>query len=237
MPVPGPGHPLAAAVPRGLRHARAVQGVPGDQRGPGPRDGRPRHAGRGPGQGADRRSAADTTPVPSAPSAKPEPGVVPVPVPAAPEGPDPTPSLRDAGRPRRRPRDRDETVEPDLATLNARLGLLASLAGFAFALPAVAILKLGRRGQPCCGRASPCSPPPRWPAPACRCPGGWPAGRARRGGRVGSTGSGVRADAGRRHRDGPGRRPRLGRRRGGPGRLPAHRRHRGHPRPHARCRC
>ena len=36
-----------------------------------------------------------------------------------------------------------ETVEPDLATLNARLGLLASLSGFVFALPAVAILKLG----------------------------------------------------------------------------------------------
>jgi hypothetical protein len=34
-------------------------------------------------------------------------------------------------------------VEPDLATLNARLGLLASLAGFAFAVPAVIILKLG----------------------------------------------------------------------------------------------
>ena len=33
-------------------------------------------------------------------------------------------------------------VEPDLATLNARLGLLASLSGFAFAVPAVAILKL-----------------------------------------------------------------------------------------------
>jgi hypothetical protein len=34
-------------------------------------------------------------------------------------------------------------VEPDLATLNARLGLLASLAGFTFAVPAVIILKLG----------------------------------------------------------------------------------------------
>ncbi|MBF6556532.1 MAG: MFS transporter [Acidimicrobiales bacterium] len=34
-------------------------------------------------------------------------------------------------------------VEPDLATLNARLGLLASLSGLVFALPAVAILKLG----------------------------------------------------------------------------------------------
>lgn len=37
-------------------------------------------------------------------------------------------------------------VEADLATLNARLGLLASLSGFAFAVPAVAILKLGSAG-------------------------------------------------------------------------------------------
>jgi hypothetical protein len=36
----------------------------------------------------------------------------------------------------------NDVVEPDLATLNARLGLLASLSGFAFAVPAVAILKL-----------------------------------------------------------------------------------------------
>jgi hypothetical protein len=36
-----------------------------------------------------------------------------------------------------------DKIEPDLATLNARLGLLASLSGFAFAVPAVAILKLG----------------------------------------------------------------------------------------------
>ncbi len=36
----------------------------------------------------------------------------------------------------------EDVVEPDLATLNARLGLLASLAGFVFALPAIAILKL-----------------------------------------------------------------------------------------------
>jgi hypothetical protein len=36
-----------------------------------------------------------------------------------------------------------DTLEPDLATLNARLGLLASLAALVFALPAVAILKLG----------------------------------------------------------------------------------------------
>ncbi len=36
--------------------------------------------------------------------------------------------------------------EADLATLNARLGLLASLAGFVFAVPAVAILKLAGAG-------------------------------------------------------------------------------------------
>ena len=36
----------------------------------------------------------------------------------------------------------EDVVEPDLATLNARLGLLASLSGFVFALPAIAILKL-----------------------------------------------------------------------------------------------
>ena len=36
----------------------------------------------------------------------------------------------------------EDLVEPDLATLNARLGLLASISGFVFALPAVAILKL-----------------------------------------------------------------------------------------------
>lgn len=36
-----------------------------------------------------------------------------------------------------------ESTEPDLATLNARLGLLASLAGFAAAIPAVVLYKLG----------------------------------------------------------------------------------------------
>ena len=39
VPVHGPGHPLAAAVPRGLPHAGAVQGLPGHQGGAGPRDG------------------------------------------------------------------------------------------------------------------------------------------------------------------------------------------------------
>jgi hypothetical protein len=37
----------------------------------------------------------------------------------------------------------DDTLEPDLATLNARLGLLASLSGLVFAIPAVVILKIG----------------------------------------------------------------------------------------------
>ena len=58
-------------------------------------------------------------------------------------GPDPTPPY---GTPVIRVEDPGtglDTVEPDLATLNARLGLLASLAGFAFAVPAVLILKLG----------------------------------------------------------------------------------------------
>ncbi len=58
-------------------------------------------------------------------------------------GPDPTPPY---GTPVIRVEDPgtgEELVEPDLATLNARLGLLASLAGFAFAVPAVIILKLG----------------------------------------------------------------------------------------------
>jgi hypothetical protein len=58
-------------------------------------------------------------------------------------GPDPTPPY---GTPVVRiedPATGRDIVEPDLATLNARLGLLASLAGFVFALPAVLILKLG----------------------------------------------------------------------------------------------
>ena len=62
---------------------------------------------------------------------------------AASRGPDPTPPY---GLPVVRvddPGTGTAKVEPDLATLNARLGLLASLSGFAFALPAVAIFKLG----------------------------------------------------------------------------------------------
>jgi len=62
---------------------------------------------------------------------------------SAPGGPVPTPPY---GTPVIRIEDPGtgvSVVEPDLATLNARLGLLASLAGFVFAVPAVIILKLG----------------------------------------------------------------------------------------------
>ncbi len=58
-------------------------------------------------------------------------------------GPDPTPPY---GTPPTvhvdDPVTGEDVTEPDLATLNARLGLLASLSGFVFAVPAVAILKL-----------------------------------------------------------------------------------------------
>ena len=67
----------------------------------------------------------------------------PHPEPDVPPGPEPTPPY---GTPTVHVEDHTtgaETVEPDLATLNARLGLLASLSGFVFAVPAVAILKIG----------------------------------------------------------------------------------------------
>jgi hypothetical protein len=67
----------------------------------------------------------------------------PVPSEGSRRGPDPTPPY---GMPPvvhvEDPVTGDDVVEPDLATLNARLGLLASLSGFVFAVPAVAILKL-----------------------------------------------------------------------------------------------
>ena len=74
------------------------------------------------------------------------PGPVPAAAPPAelsPTAPDPTPPY---GTPVIRVEDPgtgEHLVEPDLATLNARLGLLASLSGFVFAVPAVIILKLG----------------------------------------------------------------------------------------------
>jgi hypothetical protein len=78
-------------------------------------------------------------------------------------GPDPTPPY---GMPLVRvddPGSGAEKIEPDLATLNARLGLLASLSGFAFALPAVAILKLG---------GSDGASAVLWPGPCYRCRSG-----------------------------------------------------------------
>ena len=79
---------------------------------------------------------APSPPSPSPPSPSP-------PSPAAPGDPVPTPPY---GTPVIRIEDPGtgvSVVEPDLATLNARLGLLASLAGFTFAVPAVIILKIG----------------------------------------------------------------------------------------------
>ncbi len=59
------------------------------------------------------------------------------------QGPDPTPPYGTPLIHVSDPGTGTDRIEPDLATLNARLGLLASLSGFAFAVPAVAILKLG----------------------------------------------------------------------------------------------
>jgi hypothetical protein len=65
---------------------------------------------------------------------------VPTPVPAAPQDTPPygTPLVRIND-----PVTGEAKEEPDLATLNARLGLLASLSATVFALPAVVLLKLG----------------------------------------------------------------------------------------------
>ena len=77
----------------------------------------------------------------------------------------------------------DDRVEPDLATLNARLGLLASLSGFVFALPAVAISSW--EAPPVCSgcwSASSLRPPSQEHACRCRVPGdGTPARVARVG--------------------------------------------------------
>ena len=58
-----------------------------------------------------------------------------------------------------------------MATLNARLGLLASLAGFAASLPAIAVLKL-LVAAGCCGSTSSCSPLARSPVCDFPCSGG-----------------------------------------------------------------
>ncbi len=72
----------------------------------------------------------------------PDGAVGPEPVGPEPVGPEPTPPY---GTPLVHvddPVTGEDVVEPDLATLNARLGLLASLSGFVAALPGVALLKL-----------------------------------------------------------------------------------------------
>ncbi len=147
-------------------------------------------------------------------------------------GPDPTPPY---GTPPTvhvdDPVTGQDRVEPDLATLNARLGLLASLSGFVFALPAVAILKLA--GSPAvllscavvfvAGVVAGLRLPVRRAARVARA-----AGRTEPDQR--------RAAGGRAHRPGgvgAGRRRLVGRRAAGPGRLPPHRRDPGHPGPHA----
>ncbi len=66
-----------------------------------------------------------------------------VPDPGPPRTPDPTPPYGTPVIHLQDPGTGENLVEPDLATLNARLGLLASLSGFVFAVPAVIILKLG----------------------------------------------------------------------------------------------
>ena len=85
-------------------------------------------------------SGSGAPPGPSPPVAPPP---VASPSPASAGDPDPTPPY---GTPVIRVEDPgtgENLVEPDLASLNARLGLLASLAGLVFAVPAVVILKLG----------------------------------------------------------------------------------------------
>ncbi len=91
-------------------------------------------------------TATTATTATQAPPPGPLPAVSPAAAPTAeltPTAPDPTPPY---GTPVIRVEDPgtgEQLVEPDLATLNARLGLLASLSGFVFAVPAVLILKLG----------------------------------------------------------------------------------------------
>lgn len=92
----------------------------------------------------DPRTAVDETGDGSADPPRPAPAPPPpAALPRARHAADPTPPY---GTPLVRvddPGTGAPTIEPDLATLNARLGLLASLSATAFALPAVAIFKLG----------------------------------------------------------------------------------------------
>ncbi len=106
----------------------------------------------------------------------------------------------------------DPVIEPDLATLNARLGLLASLSGFAFALPAVAFLKLG--GAPSvlwadvAVFAAAAAAGARLPVPGRA--GGWQARRRGQGGITGPAGApGGAEDLGPGHRRGSPAQPEV----------------------------
>ncbi|MGB7051884.1 MAG: hypothetical protein WBG41_09965 [Acidimicrobiales bacterium] len=98
---------------------------------------------RPPTLGSDSRLPATTGPLPDQPLGHPQGASFGAPDPVTAPGAARTPPY---GTPIVRVEDPVtgvETTEPDLATLNARLGLLASLAGFAAALPAVLFYKLG----------------------------------------------------------------------------------------------
>ena len=62
-----------------------------------------------------------------------------------------------------------EAEQAGYATLNARLTLLGTLAGFVASVPAVILYKVG--GLAGCARLRHhrVRRPPRWPAPGCRC--------------------------------------------------------------------
>ena len=137
LPVRGPGHPLAAALSRGLRHAGAVQGLPGHQGSPGARDGGARMLdGDGDGRPAAARPEPRRRPIRHRP--RPFGGRTRTP----PYG-TPVVHVDDPGD--RVPTDRAGPGHPQRPSRPAGL-----LSGFAFALPAVAILKLGGAAGPRC---------------------------------------------------------------------------------------
>ena len=232
LPVPGPGHPLAAAVPRGLRHAGPVQGLPGDQRGPGSRDGRLGHAGRGtaapPGAGRGRGPPTDP---PASPRPRSDRAAGP-PSPTA-RGPDPTPPY---GTPVIRSRGSRHRRAPRSSRTWPRSTPGSACWPRCPASPSPCrpwlILKLGGRRRRALGRHGGVRGRGRGRGPAARARrlGRELASPAHRGrSRPAPTDSTVHRHAGRRRRrpDGPGLRPDVGRGRRGPGRLPPHRRHRG----------
>jgi hypothetical protein len=92
-------------------------------------------AGEPGGTAVAERPASAPSALPAVRAGSNPPATVPVPVPTPPYG---TPLIHVDD-----PGTGVDTIEPDLATLNARLGLLASLSASVFAVPAVIIFKLG----------------------------------------------------------------------------------------------